>query len=97
MENNPLVIAGSGRSGTTWVLDVIAKANNLRPVFEPLCQRGVVEARAFGRRYVRENAYEPELERFMAKVFMVKKILIGEVELHHYLIVTNLTMHTKKK
>jgi len=32
----PLVIAGSGRSGTTWVLDVLAEANGLRPVFEPL-------------------------------------------------------------
>ncbi len=30
------LIAGSGRSGTTWVLDSIATANNLRPVFEPL-------------------------------------------------------------
>lgn len=30
------LIAGSGRSGTTWVLDAIASANGLRPVFEPL-------------------------------------------------------------
>ena len=29
-------IAGSGRSGTTWVLDCLADANALRPVFEPL-------------------------------------------------------------
>jgi hypothetical protein len=29
-------IAGSGRSGTTWILDVLADANGLRPVFEPL-------------------------------------------------------------
>lgn len=29
-------IAGSGRSGTTWVLDALADANGLRPVFEPL-------------------------------------------------------------
>ena len=69
MESNPLIIAGSGRSGTTWVLDVLAEANNLRTVFEPLCRRGVVEAQAFGRRYVRENSYEPELKRFMDKVF----------------------------
>ena len=69
MKNNPLIIAGSGRSGTTWVLDVIAETNNLRPVFEPLCRRGVPEAWVFGRRYVRENADEPELKRFMEKVF----------------------------
>lgn len=29
-------IVGSGRSGTTWVQDALADANNLRPVFEPL-------------------------------------------------------------
>lgn len=30
------LILGSGRSGTTWVQDSLANANNLRPVFEPL-------------------------------------------------------------
>ena len=34
--SNLRLIAGSGRSGTTWVLDAIAEANGLRPVFEPL-------------------------------------------------------------
>ena len=29
-------IAGSGRSGTTWIQDALAAANGLRPVFEPL-------------------------------------------------------------
>jgi len=29
-------IAGSGRSGTTWVLDTLAEANNARAIFEPL-------------------------------------------------------------
>jgi len=40
------VIAGFGRSGTTWVQDVIATANSLRAVFEPLHPdviRGAVE------------------------------------------------------
>jgi hypothetical protein len=32
----PRIILGSGRSGTTWVLDCLAEANGLRPVFEPL-------------------------------------------------------------
>lgn len=32
----PRVILGSGRSGTTWVLDCLASANGLRPLFEPL-------------------------------------------------------------
>jgi hypothetical protein len=29
-------IAGSGRSGTTWIQDSLAAANGLRPLFEPL-------------------------------------------------------------
>ena len=69
MEINPLVIAGSGRSGTTWVLDVLAEANNLRTIFEPLSPFFVPEARSFANCYVRENAHEPELKRFMEKVF----------------------------
>jgi len=69
LESNPLIIAGSGRSGTTWVLDVLAEANNLRPVFEPLNPLCVGEARSLAHRYVKENAYEPELKSFMLKVF----------------------------
>jgi len=30
------LILGSARSGTTWVLDCLAEANDLRPIFEPL-------------------------------------------------------------
>jgi len=69
MEINPLVIAGSGRSGTTWVLDALAEANNLRTIFEPLSPFFTPEARSFANCYVRENAHEPELKRFMEKVF----------------------------
>lgn len=40
------LIAGSGRSGTTWVLDALAEANHLRTVFEPLYPHaGVVDSR----------------------------------------------------
>jgi len=69
LESNPLIIAGSGRSGTTWVLDVLAETNNLRTIFEPLNSFGVSEARRFCNRYIRENAYDPELKYFMEKVF----------------------------
>ena len=41
----PRVIVGSGRSGTTWLLDAVAGANHLRTVFEPLNPRGVRAAR----------------------------------------------------
>jgi hypothetical protein len=69
MGNHPLIIAGSGRSGTTWVLDALAEANNLRPIFEPLNPNGVKDARRFCNRYVREDAHEPDLKHFMHRVF----------------------------
>ena len=68
MESNPLIVAGSGRSGTTWIVDVLAEANNLRTIFEPLNSFFVPEARIFANCYVRENAHEPELKGFMGKV-----------------------------
>jgi len=45
----PRLIAGSGRSGTTWLLDALARANGLRTVFEPLNPRGVRSARVLTR------------------------------------------------
>jgi len=34
--SSPKILLGSGRSGTTWIQDCLADANNLRPIFEPL-------------------------------------------------------------
>jgi hypothetical protein len=66
-------IAGSGRSGTTWVLDALAKANRLRPVFEPLNPW----ASSIGFRYAHrallpEDAQE-ELQEYLAAVFAGKR------------------------
>jgi len=33
---SPKILLGSGRSGTTWIQDCLADANELRPIFEPL-------------------------------------------------------------
>lgn len=65
----PIIISGSGRSGTTWVLDAIANANNLRTIFEPLHPIGVPAAKPFANRYVRNDANEPELKLFLDQVF----------------------------
>ena len=65
----PRVIAGTGRSGTTWVLDTIAEANGLRAVFEPLHPMGLREAGALAHRWVEPDAEWPELERFMRRAF----------------------------
>ncbi|MCD4736189.1 MAG: sulfotransferase [Bacteroidales bacterium] len=67
--NPPLIIAGSGRSGTTWILDSIAEANGMATIFEPLHPIGVPAARPFANRYVRDDSHEPELRNFMNKVF----------------------------
>ncbi|MHA1988355.1 MAG: sulfotransferase [Promethearchaeota archaeon] len=72
MNNNnssPIVICGSGRSGTTWIMDVLAEANNLRTIFEPLLPVAVPEARPFANHYVRTDSDEPELTRFMHTIF----------------------------
>jgi hypothetical protein len=63
------VIAGSGRSGTTWVQDAFAEANGLRPVFEPLHPSAIPEAEPFANRYLRPDSAEPELEAYLTRVF----------------------------
>ena len=35
-KKSPILLLGSGRSGTTWLLDALARSNNLRTIFEPL-------------------------------------------------------------
>jgi hypothetical protein len=59
------MILGSGRSGTTWVLDALARANRLRPIFEPLHE----EESSVGSRYaysrLRPDDIEDSLEQFL--------------------------------
>jgi hypothetical protein len=63
------IIAGSGRSGTTWVLDVVADANALRPVFEPLHPFAIPEARPFAYRYLRPDEDDEAVHEFLTRVF----------------------------
>jgi len=68
----PLIIAGSGRSGTTWILDSIAESNGLSTIFEPLNPILVKQAKPFAFQYYREESNYPDLARFMEKVFSGK-------------------------
>lgn len=68
----PRIIAGSGRSGTTWILDTLAETNGLRTVFEPLHPEVIPQASKFAYRYLDKSASEPELENFMRNVFSGK-------------------------
>ena len=45
------ILAGSGRSGTTWLLDVLCEANALHPIFEPLHPEGWGAVHKLSRRY----------------------------------------------
>jgi hypothetical protein len=64
--NTLRLIAGSGRSGTTWVLDALASANGLRPVFEPLNPYTSTVAWKYANRYLAPDETHPELLNLLA-------------------------------
>ena len=67
--NNLPIVAGSGRSGTTWVLDLLAEANRLRPVFEPLFPGASPIAEQYHSRYIEPSRDEPQLREYLSRVF----------------------------
>jgi hypothetical protein len=58
----PLFISASGRSGSTWVQDCLARANGCITLFEPLHEERVEGAAEFAFRYLHEDDVNPELE-----------------------------------
>lgn len=61
-----VLLAGRGRSGTTWMSDLINLDNKYRIIFEPFHPDQVAMCSHFGRRkYIRENSRDP---RFLAPV-----------------------------
>lgn len=62
------LIAGSGRSGTTWLLDALATANRMRPVFEPLHPRVSLIGERYGHRALAPDELHPELQVFLENV-----------------------------
>jgi hypothetical protein len=67
--HEPRVIAGFGRSGTTWVQDVLAEANSLRPIFEPLHPHLIRGAENFAHRYFDATHENAELYQLMHRFF----------------------------
>ena len=65
----PRLIAGSGRSGTTWMLDVLAQVNGMRPIFEPLNPTAVPAAASFANQYIDPDDEMPELKQFLDGTF----------------------------
>ena len=66
---NKYVIAGSGRSGTTWILDALASANALRTIFEPLHPQAIPKARPFANAYVAKGAEYRDLRNYLDSIF----------------------------
>ena len=62
------LIAGSGRSGTTWVQDALATANRLRPIFEPLHPAISPIGEQYAFRALCPDESHPELCRFLEEV-----------------------------
>lgn len=69
-----LLLAGSGRSGTTWLAQILAANPNVRVIFEPFDPRRVPEWSSFSvKQYVRPGASHPELAE------IIRTILAGEI------------------
>lgn len=62
-------IAGSGRSGTTWIQDALAAANRLRPVFEPLNPFASQIGRLYAHRAIRSDESHDDLREFLQGTF----------------------------
>jgi hypothetical protein len=55
-----IFLAGSGRSGTTWIADIINYRNEYRHISEPFHRKNVPMARDFGyRQYIRPDDRDP--------------------------------------
>jgi Sulfotransferase domain len=62
------LIAGSGRSGTTWVQDALATANRLRPVFEPLHPYVTDVGKRYAHRALSADDDRPDLQQFFVDI-----------------------------
>jgi hypothetical protein len=62
------LIAGSGRSGTTWIQDALATANRLRPVFEPLHSYASEAGNRYAHKAISADEDQPELREFLIDV-----------------------------
>ena len=67
--NRPRVVAGFGRSGTTWIQDVLARTNSLRAVFEPLHPIAIPGAAQYAHTYLAKNDDDEALYRFLSQYF----------------------------
>ena len=73
-QSSTVLLAGMGRSGTTWLSEIINYNNTFRYMFEPFNYERVKEAEPFGaRKYLRPESTD---ERF---IFPAARILTGRI------------------
>lgn len=65
----PRIVAGSARSGTTWVVDVLARANAAGTLFEPLNPDTVSGADAIQNRLITPHEDAPQATAFFRQLF----------------------------
>ena len=68
-QNTARVVAGFGRSGTTWIQDVLAASNELRAVFEPLHPDLIRGANQFAHAYRKSDDRDDDLQVFLDTYF----------------------------
>lgn len=67
---NSILLVGSGRSGTTWLSDIINYRNEYRYIFEPCHPQKVAAAKTFGnRKYIRKDDKNPQYFEAANKIF----------------------------
>lgn len=62
------VVAGQGRSGTTWITEVLNKDNSFRYLFEPLNERKIKGIPFTPRLYLRESDQRADLKDYLERV-----------------------------
>ena len=65
--SRPRIVVGFGRSGTTWVQDVVAESNDLRAVFEPLHPALVRNAGLTYLDYREPDDEDPDLRAYLER------------------------------
>ena len=67
---NTILLCGSGRSGTTWLAEIINNDNNFRYMFEPFHPELVSLAKHFNaRQYLRASSKSPEYLLSASRIF----------------------------
>ncbi len=69
----PRIIISSGRSGSTWVQDALAKSNNLPTIYEPFNYKTIRKAKKFAFTYLEAGEPQDDLKSYLDDVIFRRK------------------------